>query len=123
MILMDQRRHRWQKKFVFRRLPDQALLWMICLGAAIWTGNAEAQTNTSRSEVWWSLKPVVRPVLPDGPESHPIDRFLDAELRKRGIKAGGAADKRSLLRRVHLDLVGIPPSPAEQEVFLADSSA
>jgi hypothetical protein len=69
------------------------------------------------------LKPVVRPALPEGPESNPIDRFINAELGSRGLKAVGAADKLSLLRRVHLDLIGIPPSPAEQEAFVADHSA
>ncbi len=96
---------------------------MICLGASILTGNGSTQTNKTRSEAWWSLKPVVRPALPDGPESNPIDRFIKTELRNRGLKAVGAADKLSLLRRVHLDLIGIPPSPSEQEAFLADNSA
>jgi hypothetical protein len=69
------------------------------------------------TEVWWSLKPVVRPDVPDGPETNPIDRFIHAEIKNRGLKAVGAADRLSLLRRVHLDLIGIPPSPAEQKRF------
>ena len=69
------------------------------------------------------MKPVVRPALPDGSEHNPIDRFLNAKLKSRGLKAVGRADKLSLLRRVHLDLIGIPPSPSEQEEFLADDSA
>ena len=73
--------------------------------------------------VWWSLKPVVRPEVPEGPEAHPIDRFINAEIRHRGLQAVGAADKLSLLRRVHLDLIGIPPSPIEQDAFLADHSS
>ena len=77
----------------------------------------------STNAVWWSLKPVVRSALPEGSESNPVDRFVNAELRHRGIKAVGAADKASLLRRVCLDLIGIPPSPAEQEAFMADQSA
>lgn len=97
--------------------------WTICLGASIWTGNAATQTNETKSEVWWSLKPVVRPALPDGAEHNPIDRFINAKLKSRGLKAVGRADKLSLLRRVHLDLIGIPPSPSEQEEFLADDSA
>ena len=122
MIVIDRRRHRWQNSFVIRRLPEQALLWMICLSASISTGNGETQTNKAKDEVWWSLKVVVRPALPEGLESNPIDRFIDTELKNRGLKAVGTADKLSLLRRVHLDLIGIPPSPAEQEAFLADQS-
>jgi hypothetical protein len=123
MIVMDRWRHPWQNNPVIQRVPDRALLWVICLCASILTGNAETQTNQAKDEVWWSLKPVVRPVLPEGPESNPIDRFIDAELKNRGLKAVGAADKTTLLRRVYLDLIGIPPSPAEQETFLADHSA
>jgi len=96
---------------------------MICLCASILPGNCGTQTNSTKDEFWWSLKPVVRPELPEGSESNPIDRFINAELRRRGLKAVGAADKLSLLRRVHLDLIGIPPSPADQEAFLADNSA
>jgi hypothetical protein len=71
---------------------------------------------------WWSLKPVVRPALPEGSEVHPIDRFIEAELRLRKIRAVGPADKPTLLRRLHMDLTGIPPSPAEQQAFLADTA-
>jgi hypothetical protein len=85
-------------------------------------GWGSTPTNQAESELWWSLKPVVRPALPEGPESNPIDRFIDAELKHRGLKAVAPADKLSLLRRVYLDLTGIPPSPAEQQAFLADNS-
>src|SRR5258705_6743569 len=123
MIVMDQWRRQWLDNLVIRRIPAQALLWMICLCVTILTGYGSTQTNKAKGEVWWSLKPVVRPALPDGPESNPIDRFINAELKVRGLKAIGAADKLTLLRRVYLDLIGLPPSPAEQEAFLADDSA
>jgi hypothetical protein len=96
---------------------------MLCLCVSVLSGAGATQTNKAKSEVWWSLKPVLRPTLPDGPESNPIDRFIHSELRHRGIKAVGPASKVTLLRRVYLDLIGIPPSPAEQEVFLADDSS
>src|SRR5207237_4943152 len=54
---------------------------------------------------------------------NPIDAFVAAEQRVRGLKPVGPADKRTLLRRVHLDLIGLPPTPAEQEAFLKDDSA
>jgi hypothetical protein len=96
---------------------------MICLCASISTAAGGTQTNEATREALWSLKPVVRPILPAGPEPNPIDRFINADLRNRGLKAVGPADKLSLLRRVYLDMIGIPPSPAEQEAFLADYSA
>src|SRR5688572_2501769 len=123
MIVMDRGRHWWQYYPVIRRIPGSALLWTICLGASILTGKAATQTNETKSEVWWSLKPVVRPALPEGSEHNPIDRFINAELRNRGLKAVGTADKLTLLRRVYLDLIGIPPSPSQQQEFLADESA
>src|SRR4051812_46658379 len=60
----------------------------------------------------WSLQPVVRPPVPSGgtDSTNPIDAFIDDGYQKQGLKPVGLADKRSLLRRVYLDLIGIPPS-------------
>src|SRR5258707_10556224 len=108
---------------MLRKIPVHALPGIICLCVWPLTGIGGTQTNKDKAEVWWSLKPVVRPALPDGPESNPIDRFINAEEKKRGITPAGRADKLILLRRVYFDLIGLPPSPAEQEAFLADNSA
>ena len=72
----------------------------------------------------WVLKPVVRSQPPAGvtKSTNPIDAFMAAEYKKRGLKPTGAADKYTLLRRVYLDLIGIPPSPAQQDAFLKDES-
>lgn len=98
---------------------------MICLSAANLTCGLGAPAGRARSEtdeVWWSLNPVIRPELPGGREANPIDRFVNAEHEKRGLKAVGPADKSVLLRRVYLDLIGLPPTPAEHEAFLADTA-
>ncbi len=50
-----------------------------------------------------------------------IDHFILAELENKTLKPSQQADKTTLLRRVHLDLIGLPPSPAEVEAFLADN--
>src|SRR5262249_25843499 len=65
------------------------------------------------------------PEIPkDTPEgANPIDAFIWAEQRVRGLKAAGPADRLMLLRRVYLDLIGIPPSPTEQSAFLEDHSS
>src|SRR3954452_17083691 len=84
-----------------------------------------AQTpRDTRNVDLWVLKPVVRPQVPTGvaKSANPIDAFIAAELKKKGLRSVGPADKRTLLRRVYLDLIGIPPSPAEQDAFLADQS-
>lgn len=73
----------------------------------------------------WSFTPPVRPALPktaDSKTAHPVDRFLAAERQRRGLPTAPEADKHVLLRRVYLDLVGLPPTPSELRAFLADTS-
>ena len=53
----------------------------------------------------------------------PLDQFILARLEKEGLGPSPEADKSALLRRVSLDLTGLPPTPEEQAAFLADSSA
>lgn len=78
----------------------------------------------TRSVKLWALQPVVRPQVPAGltGSSHPIDAFMASYYQKKGLKPVGAADKQTLLRRVYLDLTGLPPTPAEQEAFLQDET-
>src|SRR6185436_8711255 len=59
-----------------------------------------------------------------GPEesSNPVDAFIAAEHRSKRLTPVGKTSKSALLRRVYLDLIGIPPTPAEQEAFLNDGS-
>lgn len=73
----------------------------------------------------WALKPVVAPAVPVGAtqSANPIDAFIAAEQKAKGLTPTGRADKLVLLRRVYLDLIGLPPSLAEQEAFLKDTSA
>ena len=82
--------------------------------------------KTDGAELWWSLRPVGRPTVPEVEVAdvgiNPIDRFLAAARRAKGVRVVGPADRATLLRRVHLDLVGLPPTPAEQEAFAADGS-
>jgi mono/diheme cytochrome c family protein len=52
----------------------------------------------------------------------PLDRFILARLEKESLSPSPEADKAALLRRVSLDLTGMPPTPAELAAFLADSS-
>src|SRR5688500_1560601 len=72
----------------------------------------------------WSLTPVVRPRVPAEltGSANPIDAFVAAMHKEKGLTPAGPADKRTLLRRVYLDLIGIPPTIAEQDAFIADES-
>ncbi len=72
----------------------------------------------------WAFKAPLRPPLPTvqnpGWVRTPIDRFVLARLEKEKLKPSPAADKVTLLRRLSLDLIGLPPTIAEVEAFLAE---
>ena len=78
--------------------------------------------------VWWSLRPIVLPAVPTSdvgtgasPIRNPIDAFVSASHRETGLKPARQADRRTLVRRLYLDITGLPPSPAAVEAYLADS--
>jgi hypothetical protein len=70
----------------------------------------------------WAFQPIVRPRVPMAGTmvNNPIDRFVQARLAKDGLAPAPEADRRTLIRRVTLDLTGIPPTPAEIESFVDD---
>ena len=96
--------------------------WMACL-AVLSSPPASPATNDKASDLW-SFKPVLRPDVPAGltASPNPIDAFIAAEYQAQGLKPVGPADRQTLLRRVSLDLTGLPPTPAEQDAFLRDPS-
>ncbi len=69
----------------------------------------------------WAWKPVEKPRPPDGP-GDPIDRFIQAGLRRKNLKPAPAADPRALMRRVSYALTGLPPSWEDVTSFQRDSS-
>jgi len=75
----------------------------------------------------WDFKAPVRPALPETKVErwprNPIDRFILARLEKEGVPPSPETDKGTMLRRLSLDLIGLPPTIAELESFLADQSA
>ncbi len=86
----------------------------------------EAAEMKKRSD-HWAFRPPVRTPQPEVKSRdwtrNPIDRFVAAELEKRGLSPLPETDKRTLLRRVSLDLIGLPPTPEETAAFLDDKSA
>ena len=74
----------------------------------------------------WAFDAPIRPVLPTLEDSlgvtHPVDRFLVSRLQSEGLSPAPEADRTTLIRRVTLDLTGLPPTPSEVDAFLADSS-
>jgi hypothetical protein len=85
-----------------------------------------ARPSRSKEADHWAFQPVRRPEVPavrDRSWVHsPIDAFVLAQFEQNGLKPAPAADRRTLLRRVYLDLIGLPPTPEEQRAFLEDTS-
>jgi hypothetical protein len=76
--------------------------------------------------VHWAYRPLTKPALPavrqTGWVRSPVDAFILAALEKKGLTPSPPADRRTLLRRVTFDLLGLPPTPEEIDAFLADPS-
>jgi hypothetical protein len=94
-------------------------------GAAL-TKNGDDGIDFAKAREHWAFKPVVKPAVPAVKDKSwvksPVDAFVLAKLEAKGIKPAAPADKRTLLRRVYYDLIGLPPSPQEMDEFLKDKS-
>lgn len=64
-------------------------------------------------EEHWSFAPIKRTAPPAGMSPNPIDRFIQAELGKHGLKPSPEAGPATLIRRLSLDLTGLPPAPSD----------
>jgi len=74
----------------------------------------------AKYETHWAYQPLERPAVPAVGESHPVDAFIVAKLRAKGADLSPEASPERLLRRLSLDLTGLPPTEAERAAFLAD---
>ena len=68
----------------------------------------------------WSLRPVTRPAVPPAKTTHAIDAFIGQRLKEARLKPSALADRRTLIRRLHFNLHGLPPTPAAVEAFVRD---
>ncbi len=79
----------------------------------------EAFTQEERS--WWSLQPIVLPPIPEANEltdsTNAIDRFVARSLKQANLAFSSEVDARTLIRRLHFDLTGLPPKPNEITTF------
>ena len=85
-----------------------------------------APPQAEKAERHWAFVPVQRPEPPPASDPtwsrNPIDRFVLAKMEAEGVKPVGAADRRTLIRRLYLDLIGLPPTVDEVRTFLDDRS-
>ncbi|HTE17871.1 MAG TPA: PSD1 and planctomycete cytochrome C domain-containing protein, partial [Armatimonadota bacterium] len=75
---------------------------------------------------FWAFQPVRRPAVPRVKRQawvrNPIDAFVLARLEAKGLGPNPTATRAALIRRAYYDLIGLPPTPAEVEQFVADTS-
>jgi hypothetical protein len=100
-------------------------LVLACLGLALAARAAWAEPRKAGPD-WWSLQPVHRsqPSATDGAGwvRNPIDAFVLAAQEKQHLHAAPPADRTTLIRRLTLDLHGLPPTPAEIDAFISDTA-
>jgi hypothetical protein len=100
---------------VLRAWIDEGLAW----------DDALFPPETARSD-HWAFQPVRRPALPVVKNAAwvrtPVDAFVAAKHEAEGLRPAPEADRRTLLRRLSLDLTGLPPTPAEVDAFVSDTS-
>ncbi|QXD23096.1 PSD1 and planctomycete cytochrome C domain-containing protein [Opitutia bacterium ISCC 51] len=92
----------------------------------IQTDALASEFNLEERKQWWSLQPVENhqpPKTEDGDwPSNEIDQFILAKLEERDWQPAEAADRRTLLRRLSFDLIGLAPTPEELDEFVNDRS-
>ena len=85
--------------------------------------------KAGQAAAWWSLQPIKKPIPPPlaalpvdlaGWPRNPIDRFVLERLLAKGLQPSPPADRRTLIRRVTFDLIGLPPTPEEIDAFVHD---
>ncbi len=93
---------------------------------AKWPADLVLQDRSLADTNWWSLKPLVRPEVPElrAPRfaiRNPIDVFIAQKLQEKSLPQSPEADRRTLIRRLYFDLIGLPPTPEALEAFVNSS--
>jgi cytochrome c553 len=93
---------------------------------AEWPRQVVLKNRQIEGQRWWAFEPILRPLAPRVKNGSwaltPIDTFILSELEKRGLSPSPRADRRTLIRRLSFDLLGLPPTPEEIDDFVADPS-
>ena len=75
---------------------------------------------TPEEQAHWAFRPIVKPAVPRGGLTHPVDAFVGVQLRSRGLDFAPPADRVTLIRRATFDLHGLPPTPEMVNQFVRD---
>ena len=93
---------------------------------AVWPDGVDLATLEDRRD-HWSFKPVESPAVPEPADDNwsrnQIDRFILAKLKDEALQPAPEADRVTWLRRVSLDLIGLPPTPDQVQAFVDDQSS
>jgi hypothetical protein len=96
---------------------------------AVWEGNPidlfSITTDQRAGRDWWSLQPLQKvepPSFDSGWTRNSIDQFIYQNLLAKQIEPSTEADRHTLIRRLTYDLIGLPPTPREVEIFTQDTS-
>lgn len=110
--------------------PDQVDLLRKWVDAgAKWPEGKVLAESAKADQSWWSLQPLRSQPVPQpnnppaGWDKSPIDRYVLATMREKGLEPSPPADRRTLIRRAYFDLIGLPPSPEEVAAFVNDPAA
>jgi hypothetical protein len=99
---------------------------VLAFAAAIHALSAgDTGVSNNPAAMHWAFKPVMRPSVPakrirEIKSSNPIDSIIAATLRERKLRLSPEADRRTLIRRVYFDLLGLPPTPEDVKAFVSD---
>lgn len=107
-------------------------LVILVIGLSLLLPAAERYKDDAKDDAWvaprrafWAFQKPARPAVPAVANSWvktPIDAFLLESMQAKGLKPSPPLDRARLIRRVSLDLTGLPPTPADVEAFVADKS-
>jgi hypothetical protein len=103
-----------------------ALICQWIAQGATWPDGLALKDRKFDGDTWWSLTPLSRPPLPAVKNATwvrtPIDAFILSRLEQEGLAPNPQADRRTLIRRLSYDLLGLPPEPAEIDAFVNDKA-
>lgn len=104
---------------------NAACVLVVCAGASAWVDRAQEEAFIGKRRTWWSFQKPLKPPVPEIKDRWvrtPVDAFILEALRAKGLAPSPPLDRARLIRRLTLDLTGLPPAPQEVDAFLADNS-
>ena len=104
----------------------KALAWIVLGSCMLLLAAEETKSFSATQKRWWAVQPIAKVSVPNaktaGWAKNEIDAFILEKLEAKDLAPNPAADRATLLRRITLDITGVPPTVEEMQNFLADKS-